>query len=227
MDADYSQIELRIMAHLSRDPALVAAFTEGTDVHRRTAARIYGVNEGEVDAEMRGRAKTINFGVMYGMGPRGLSKALGISIEEAKAFIAEYFERHPGVREYIDRTIEEAAETRCAQTLLGRRRPLPDIDGEDGRMKSFAERTAVNMPIQGTAADLIKIAMIDIDRAMTERGLRGRMILQVHDELVFDIPPSEREEMEEIVRTRMEGAVELAVPLVVDIGTGRNWLEAH
>lgn len=227
MDADYSQIELRIMAHLSRDPALVAAFREGTDVHRRTAARIYGVDENRVDDAMRSSAKTINFGVMYGMGPRGLSKALGLSLDEAKAFIDEYFERHPGVREYIDHAIEEARRNRFAQTLLGRRRPLPDIDSEDGRVRSFSERMAVNMPIQGTAADMIKIAMVNIDRAMTERRLDGRMILQVHDELVFDIPPAERDVVEELVRTLMESAIDLAVPLVVDIGTGKDWLEAH
>lgn len=227
MDADYSQIELRIMAHLSRDPALIEAFREGTDVHRRTAARIFGVDEARVDDAMRSSAKTINFGVMYGMGPRGLSKALGLSHDEAKAFIAEYFERHPGVKEYIDRVIEEAQRNRSVQTLLGRRRPLPDIDSEDGRARSFSERMAVNMPIQGTAADMIKVAMVNIDRAIRERSLKGRMILQVHDELVFDIPPAELEVMEELVRTLMESAVDLEVPLVVDIGTGSDWLEAH
>jgi DNA polymerase-1 len=227
MDADYSQIELRIMAHLSRDQALVTAFKEGADVHRRTAARIYGIPEDEVDDTKRANAKTINFGVMYGMGPRGLSKALGISLEEAKVFITEYFDRHPGVKEYIDRAIHEARENRYAQTLLGRRRPLPEIDSDDGRMRSFSERMAVNMPIQGTAADMIKIAMVNIDRAMVKSGIEGCMILQVHDELVFEIPPAERDAMEELVRTLMESAIDLEVPLVVDIGTGRNWLEAH
>ncbi len=227
MDADYSQIELRIMAHLSRDPALVEAFKEGADVHRRTAARIYGIAEDDVDDAKRANAKTINFGVMYGMGPRGLSKALGISLEEAKLFINEYFDRHPGVKEYIDRAIHEARENKFAQTLLGRRRPLPEIDSGDGRMRSFSERMAVNMPIQGTAADMIKIAMVNIDRVMAKRGVEGRMILQVHDELVFDIPPAERDAVEELVRTLMESAIDLEVPLVVDIGTGGNWLEAH
>ena len=227
MDADYSQIELRIMAHLSGDPALVEAFKEGVDVHTRTAARIYDVNEKDVDQGMRSRAKTINFGVMYGMGARGLSRQLRIPLAEAKRFIEDYFESYPGVKGFIDRSIEDARTKLYAETLMGRRRNLPDIGSVDGRVRSFSERIAVNMPVQGTAADMIKVAMVDIDRAIAGRGLESRMILQVHDELVFEVPRNERDEMEKLVRGAMESALTLSVPLVVEIGCGANWLEAH
>ncbi len=227
MDADYSQIELRIMAHLSRDKALIEAFNSGKDVHGQTAAKIYGVDEDEVDAEMRARAKTINFGVMYGMGARGLANQLGISIDEAKEFIGEYFENHPGVMEYTERAVEQARERGYAETLLGRRRLLHEIDSGNGRARSFSERIAVNMPIQGTAADLIKVAMIGIDDEVRRRGLGARMIIQVHDELVFDVPEEESGEMEELIGSIMESAMDLEVPLRVDIGRGNNWLEAH
>jgi len=227
MDADYSQIELRIMAHLSGDEALMGAFLEGVDVHRRTAARIHGVPEDVVDEGMRALAKTINFGVIYGMGARGLSRQLGISADDAKSFIDEYFRRYPGVGDYIDRSKKEAGKNGYVETLLGRRRMLPDIHSDDARVRSFSERIAINMPIQGTAADLIKMAMINIDRSISDRDLESRMILQVHDELVFDVKPGERETMEELVRKHMESALELNVPLRVDIGTGENWLEAH
>ena len=227
MDADYSQIELRIMAHLSRDAGFVDAFREGGDIHTRTASRIYGVSEERVTAAMRASAKTINFGVIYGMGPRGLSKQLDISLDEAKRFIDEYFEKYPGVQRYIERAVSEARAKRYAETLLGRRRMLPDIESEDGRARSFSERIAVNMPIQGTAADMIKLAMIGIDRDVLAMGLRSRMILQVHDELVFDLAPGERERFETLVRERMESALAFDVPVRVDIGVGENWLEAH
>ena len=227
LDADYSQIELRIMAHLSGDESLLEAFRAGADIHTSTAARIGGVAEEEVDAEMRGRAKTINFGVMYGMGARGLSRQLGITVEEAKSFIEEYFERYPGIREYIESSKEDVRRKGFAETLLGRRRMLPDIESEDGRVRSFSERIAINMPIQGTAADMIKVAMVRIDKAITDAGLRSRMILQVHDELVFDVVPDELGEMKRIVRELMESAVELNVPVRVDMGAGADWLEAH
>ncbi len=227
LDADYSQIELRVMAHLSEDPGLVSAFVEGSDIHTRTASRIYGVSENEVTNEMRASAKTINFGVMYGQGPSALSRQLRIKLEEAKKFIGEYFEKYPGIRDFIDSSVESAREKGYAETLLGRRRPLPDINSSNGRFRSFSERIAVNMPIQGTAADLIKIAMIRIDAEIEEKGLQSRMILQVHDELVFDVVRDELSEMEEIVRRLMESAIELKVPLRVDIGSGINWLEAH
>lgn len=227
LDADYSQIELRIMAHLSKDEELMNAFREGVDVHTRTASRIYGIPEDQVTSEMRSRAKTINFGVIYGMGARGLSKQLGISIEEAKGFIDEYFKRYPGVRDFVERSKEEARRRGYAETILGRRRLLPDIDSKDGRMRSFSERIAVNMPVQGTAADMIKIAMINIDREITKRDLKSRMIIQVHDELVFDMAEDETEELIELVVSKMESAVALDVPIKVDVGVGKNWLEAH
>ncbi|UCF06218.1 MAG: DNA polymerase I [bacterium] len=227
MDADYSQIELRIMAHLSGDPSLVEAFHDGIDIHTRTAARIYGIDEGEVDAEKRSRAKTINFGVIYGMGARGLSRQLGIPVAEAKQFIEDYFASYPGVKAYIDRSIGQARERGYAETLMGRRRNLPDIASGDGRVRSFSERIAVNMPIQGTAADMIKVAMIDIDRGIRGRGLGSRMVLQVHDELVFEVPLNEREDIEELVRRSMESALRLEVPLEVEIGFGKDWVEAH
>ena len=227
LDADYSQIELRIMAHLSGDESLLEAFHAGADIHTSTAARIEDIPEKKVNVEMRGRAKTINFGVMYGMGARGLARQLGITVEEAKEFIEEYFERYPGVREYIERSKEDVRSRGYAETLFGRRRLLPDIDSEDGRMRSFSERIAINMPIQGTAADMIKVAMVEIDRAIVDSGLCSRMILQVHDELVFDVIPAELDKMQEIVRELMETAVELKVPVRVDMGAGENWLEAH
>jgi DNA polymerase-1 len=227
MDADYSQIELRIMAHLSKDEAFVAAFREAGDIHARTAARIYGVGEDAVTPDMRARAKTINFGVIYGMGPRGLSHQLGIGLDEAKRFIDEYFEKYPGVKAYIDSAIAEARRKGFAETLLGRKRLLAEIDSENSRVRSFTERIAVNTPIQGTAADMIKLAMIRIDRDIADAGLGSRMILQVHDELVFEVVPAERDRLAAIVRERMESALALDVPLRAEIGFGENWLEAH
>jgi DNA polymerase-1 len=227
MDADYSQIELRIMAHLSKDAEFVETFRKDGDIHTRTAARIYGVEEGAVTGEMRSRAKTINFGVIYGMGSRGLSNQLGIDLDEAKRFIDEYFEKYPGVKRYIDSAIASAREKGFAETLLGRKRLLPEIDSGNNRAKSFSERIAVNMPIQGTAADMIKLAMIRIDRDIAAEGLGSRMILQVHDELVFDVVPGDRDRLAALVKERMESALALDVPLRVDLGFGENWLEAH
>ena len=227
LDADYSQIELRIMAHLSRDAELMKAFAEDADVHRRTAARIMGVRPEEVSDEMRSRAKTVNFGIMYGMGARGLAQSLGIEVGEAKKFIDDYFESYPGVRRFIDETVARARRDKAVTTLLGRVRQLPDITSSDRRAQAFAERTAVNTPIQGTAADIIKTAMVEIDRRLGARRLRARMIMQVHDELLFDVPSAELAEVRSIVEDGMENAIHLEVPLKADIGVGRNWLEAH
>ena len=227
LDADYSQIELRILAHLSGDDELIGAFRDGADVHRRTAAKIMGIDPDEVSDEMRSRAKAVNFGIVYGMGARGLSQSLGIDTAEAKQFIDDYFGSYPGVKRFIDDTIERARRDEVVSTMLDRVRALPDINSKNGRARSFSERVAVNTPVQGTAADIIKLAMLDVARVIDERGLRARMILQVHDELLFDLPAEELDEMKEVVRSCMENAMPLDVPLKVDMGTGANWLEAH
>jgi DNA polymerase-1 len=224
--ADYSQIELRLMAHLSEDPAFIEAFRSGGDIHRQTAAVIFGVPVAQVTAEMRSRAKTINFGTIYGQGPFALSGQLGISQEEAKAFIAQYFERFSGVRAYLDLQIKLAREHGYVETLFGRRRYIPEIKDKNFNLRAFAERTAQNTPLQGSAADLIKIAMIRIHDAIRTGGFGARLLLQVHDELVLEVPEGEVAAVTALVRQHMEGAARLKVPLVVDVGTGPNWLEA-
>ncbi len=224
--ADYSQIELRIMAHLSGDPAFIEAFRQGGDIHRQTAALIFNVPVEQVTPEMRGRAKTINFATIYGQGAFALSRQLGIALEEARSFIARYFERFAGVRAYLDRQVQLARQVGYVETLFKRRRYIPEIRERNFNMRAYGERLAQNSPLQGSAADLIKLAMIRISDAVTERELRSRMLLQVHDELVFEIPPDEEAIMRELVRGHMERVVELAVPLVVDIGVGPNWLDA-
>ena len=206
---------------------MIASFRRGADIHRDTAARVFGVKEEEVDADMRSRAKSINFGIIYGMGPQRLARETGMSLEEAQAFIARYFETFPGVRGYIDRMHELARKTGAVETLFGRRRPIPEIDSKNGGLRSNAENMAVNTPIQGTAADLIKRAMIRIDRWIRRSELRGRMILQVHDELVFDLPKGELEVFEREVPRIMSAAGDLDVPLLVDTGHGANWSLAH
>jgi DNA polymerase-1 len=224
--ADYSQIELRLMAHLSGDPAFIEAFHQGGDIHRQTAALIFGVPVEQVTSEMRARAKTINFATIYGQGPFALSRQLGISQEDARAFIARYFERFAGVRAFLDRQVKLAREQGYVETLFKRRRYIPEIRDRNFNLRAYGERTAQNSPLQGSAADLIKLAMIHIHDAIREEGLASRMLLQVHDELVFEVPPAELDTMRALVRTHMEGAAELAVPLVVDVGVGPNWLEA-
>jgi DNA polymerase I len=224
--ADYSQIELRIMAHLSGDPAFIEAFRRGGDIHRQTAALIFNVPLEQVTGEMRARAKTINFATIYGQGPFALSRQLGISQEEARSFITRYFERFAGVRAFLDRSIQLAREQGYVETLFKRRRYIPEIRDRNFNMRAYGERNAQNSPLQGSAADLIKLAMIRIHGAIRERGLASQMLLQVHDELVFDVPPGEVQTMTELVRSHMEGVAELKVPLVVDIGVGANWLEA-
>ncbi len=227
LDADYSQIELRILAHLSGDVALQEAFREGRDVHRATAARVMKVEPEAVTDEMRDRAKVVNFGIVYGMGARGLAQSLGIETADARQFIEDYFRSYPGVKRFIDETIAAARRDRAVTTLLGRMRRLPDIDGTNPGARAFSERVAVNTPVQGTAADIIKLAMLAVDRELRARGMESRLILQVHDELLLDVPSRELPEVRELVRDRMETAIDLEVPLKVDMGTGDNWLEAH
>ncbi len=223
--ADYSQIELRLLAHLSRDPNFVEAFNAGGDIHRQTAAIIFDVPLESVTSQMRGRAKTINFATIYGQGPHALSRQLGIAHAEAKDFIAKYFERFVGVKRYLESMVEFAREHGYVQTIFGRRRYIPELRERNFNVRAFGERTAANSPIQGSAADLIKIAMIRIDDALRERKLSSKMLLQVHDELVFEIEPSETDAVSELVVREMEHAAELSVPLVVDVGTGENWLD--
>ena len=224
--ADYSQIELRIMAHLSEDPAFIDAFRQGGDIHRQTAALIFNVPLAEVTSDMRARAKTINFATIYGQGPFALSRQLGISLEDARGFIARYFERFSGVRAFLDRQIELARQQGYVETLFKRRRYIPEIKDRNFNQRAYGERNAQNSPLQGSAADLIKLAMVRIHQAIRARGLESRMLLQVHDELVFEAPPQEVEALASLVREQMENVTPLRVPLVVDIGTGPNWLEA-
>jgi DNA polymerase-1 len=224
--ADYSQIELRLLAHMSADPVLVEAFRQGEDIHTRTAAEVFNVSPMMVDPNMRRAAKAVNFGIVYGQTPFGLSQTLGIDRKEAELYIRRYFERYAGVQEFIDRTIEEVRESGVTKTLFGRRRPIPDMRSRNPSARSFAERTAVNTPLQGSAADLIKLAMIRIARRFEEAKMRSRMLLQVHDELVFEAPPEEVEHLKSVVKETMESVIELAVPLLVEIGTGPNWRDA-
>jgi DNA polymerase-1 len=225
LSADYSQIELRLLAHLSKDPAFVEAFRTGGDIHRQTAALIFDVPADQVTSDMRARAKTINFATIYGQGPHALSRQLKITHAEAKEFIERYFERFKSVRQYLDSSIEFARKHGYAQTIFGRRRYITELRDRNFNVRAFGERTAANSPIQGSAADLIKIAMINIDRALRERRLSSRMLLQVHDELVFEVPGPERDEVAALVVHEMEHAAELSVPLVVDLEFGKNWLE--
>jgi DNA polymerase-1 len=224
--ADYSQIELRLIAHLSEDEAFIQAFRQGGDIHRQTAAIIFDLPADQVTGEMRGQAKTINFATIYGQGPFALARQLGISQDQAKAFIAQYFERFSGVRAYLDRMVKVARDRGYVETIFGRRRYIPEIRDKNFNVRSFGERTATNSPVQGSAADLIKLAMKNIHQAIRQRGLAARMLLQVHDELVFEALPSDVDQLTDLVRHYMQTAVELKVPLVVDIGVGPNWLDA-
>ena len=226
LTADYSQVELRLLAHLSGDPAFVAAFQRGGDIHRQTAAVIFGVSEANVTGEMRARAKTINFATIYGQGALALSRQLGITLEEAKAFIKHYFERFAGVRAWLDKTVDEARQRGFVETLFGRRRYIPELRDRNFSIRAFGERTATNSPLQGSAADLIKIAMIRIHAALKLEQLGAKMLLQVHDELVFEIPEAERVDAGGLVKREMEGVASLAVPLVVSVGAGMNWIDA-
>ena len=221
--ADYSQIELRLLAHFSNDPLLVEAYRRGDDIHTLTASQVFGVPPLMVTADHRRQAKVVNFGIVYGLSAFGLSQNLGIEPSEAKQFINAYFEKYKGVRTFIDQTLEETRREQKVRTLFGRVRPIPDINSKNANLRGFAERTAVNTPLQGTAADLIKIAMIRILAAIRERGLKSRMTLQVHDELVFEVPEEEVETVRTLVRDQMEQVHPLTVPLLVEIGTGKNW----
>jgi DNA polymerase-1 len=215
------------MAHLSQDPTLIDSFRRDEDVHARTAALVFGIPEKDVTSELRRRAKVVNFGIMYGMSAYGLAKQLEITHQEAGQFIEDYFQLYPGVKEYVEGTIRLAQERGYVTTLLNRRRYLPELNSEQGSVVAFAKRTAINTPIQGTAADLIKVAMIEVYRELKRRGLKTKMIIQVHDELIFEAPLTELEQATQMVRAKMESALELKVPIRVDIGVGRSWYEAH
>jgi DNA polymerase-1 len=223
MSADYSQIELRLMAHFSQDPLLVDAYRTGKDIHTLTAAEVFEVDPATMDKETRARAKAVNFGIVYGISPFGLAANLGIDQKTAKAYIEKYFDRYKGVATFIERTLEETRQTQSVRTAFGRVRPIPDIHSRNPNQRGFAERTAVNTPLQGTAADLIKIAMLRIDTAIRARKLRSQMTLQVHDELLFDVVPEEADEMKGLVQAEMESAAEFSVPIVADVGLGQNW----
>ena len=212
-----------MLAHFSKDPLLVEAFRRGDDIHTLTASQVFGVPPLMVTADHRRQAKVVNFGIVYGLSAFGLSQTLGIEPSEAKQFINAYFERYKGVRALIDQTLEEARREQKVRTLFGRVRPIPDINSKNINLRGFAERTAVNTPLQGTAADLIKIAMIRIAAALRERGLKSRMTLQVHDELVFEVPEKEVDTMRTLVRDHMEQVHPLSVPLLVEVGAGKNW----
>lgn len=223
MSADYSQIELRLMAHFSQDPLLLDAYRTGKDIHTLTAAEVFGVDAATMDKETRNRAKAVNFGIVYGISPFGLAAQLGIDQKTAKQYIETYFERYSGVRRFIDETLETVRRDQAVRTHFGRVRPIPDIQSRNPNMRGFAERTAVNTPLQGTAADLIKIAMLRIDQAIRDRKLKSHMTLQVHDELLFDVVPEEAEEMQKLVKQEMEQVAEFSIPIVAEIGIGQNW----
>jgi DNA polymerase-1 len=223
LSADYSQIELRLLAHFSGDPLLVRAYQTGEDIHTLTASEVFGVPADGMSKEVRNRAKAVNFGIVYGISPFGLAAQLGIPQAEARDYIERYFARYQGVHAFIEKTLEATRREGSVRTLFGRLRPIPDIASRNANARGFAERTAVNTPLQGTAADLIKLAMIALDRKLAERTLKTRMVLQVHDELLFDVPEDETEEVGKLVREEMEGVVKLNVPLVADLGFGPNW----
>jgi len=225
--ADYSQIELRIMAHLSGDEGLLKAFASGEDIHRATAAEVFGLAPDQVSSDERRSAKAINFGLIYGMSAFGLAKQLGIDRSAAQEYVERYFARYPGVRNYMEQTRELAREQGYVETVFGRRLYIQDIKASNAQRRQYAERTAINAPMQGTAADIIKRAMIAVDSWLQKSGVTARMIMQVHDELVFEVAEPVVSEVSEQIRTLMASSADLAVPLVVDVGVGNNWDEAH
>jgi DNA polymerase-1 len=223
MSADYSQIELRLMAHFSQDPLLLDAYRTGKDIHTLTASEVFGVDAATMDKETRSRAKAVNFGIVYGISPFGLAAQLGIDQKTAREYIERYFDRYKGVKQFIEQVLETVRREQAVRTFFGRVRPIPDIQSRNPNMRGFAERTAVNTPLQGTAADLIKLAMLRIDAEIARRKLHSRMTLQVHDELLFDVLPDEAEELQQLVKHEMESAAAFSVPIVAEIGVGRNW----
>ncbi|CAM5226359.1 DNA polymerase I OS=Streptomyces alboniger OX=132473 GN=polA PE=3 SV=1 [Streptomyces alboniger] len=226
MTADYSQIELRVMAHLSEDEGLLEAFTSGEDLHTTVASQVFSVERDAVDAEMRRKIKAMSYGLAYGLSAFGLSQQLSIDAGEARGLMDTYFERFGGVRDYLRRAVDEARATGYTETMLGRRRYLPDLNSDNRQRREMAERMALNAPIQGTAADIVKIAMLNVHRALTEAKLSSRMLLQVHDEIVLEIAPGERAQVEDLVRREMSAAVSLRAPLDVSVGVGPNWESA-
>ncbi len=225
LSADYSQIELRLLAHFSGDDSLIEAFRNDSDIHNRTAAEIFGVSEDMVTPDMRRLSKNINFGIIYGISAFGLAKQLGTSVSISKSYIDEYFKRYGKVKEYIEKSISDAQSKGYAETILGRRRPIPELQSNNRGLRGFGERTAMNTPIQGSAADIINIAMIRINEKLSDYN--SRMILQVHDELLFEVKNEELDKLSAMVKQEMENAWELIVPIKVDIGSGSNWAEAH
>ncbi|MBM4452941.1 MAG: DNA polymerase I, partial [Chloroflexi bacterium] len=225
LSADYSQIDLRVLAHISQDEELVATFKRDEDVHTATASRVFNVPPDKVTSAMRRVAKTVNFGVIYGMSDYGLEQATDFSREEAAQFIASYFQKYPRVKDYIETTKAQAREQGYVQTVMGRRRYIPELNSPNRQVKEAAERMAINMPVQGTSADIIKIAMVRLHRQMQSRGLNSKMLLQVHDELVFEVPPEEIAVMKDLVSEIMPNALQLRVPLKIDIKQGKNWAE--
>ena len=223
--ADYSQVELRILAHFSGDEPLVRAFNEGIDVHKQTAAIVFDIPLDDVTSEQRGQAKTINFATLYGQGAFSLARQLGVGREEATAFIDQYFERFSGVRAYLDGQVARAREKGFVETLMGRRRQIPELEAKNWNVRQFGERVAQNTPIQGTAADMIKKAMLDVASALAQADTGARLLLQVHDELLFEVPSGQEDDLGELVVSRMESAMELSVPLVAEGGVGKNWFE--
>lgn len=224
--ADYSQIELRILAHLSEDEGLIDAFTGGEDFHTATAARVFDVAPGDVKPEMRVKAKAVNFGIVYGISAHGLAPKLGVGNAEAQATIDRYYAAYPKVREYLDRVVADARRDGYATTMFGRKRRIPELLSSNHNLRSFGERTAMNHPMQGTAADIMKLAMIEVDARLRSEGLQSRMVLQVHDELVFEAPPAEVEILARLARESMAGVADMRAPLDVSVGTGPDWASA-
>jgi DNA polymerase-1 len=227
ISADYSQIELRVLAHLSGDVGMIEAFNQGLDIHSATGCEIFGVDEKSLTTDMRRIAKTVNFGVIYGQTPYGLAKTLKISNKEAKEYIERYFNKYSGVLLFIENTIKEATINGYTTTMMGRVRPIPELKSSNNAQKEHGQRQAINSPVQGSAADIIKIAMINVHKEIVKRGLKTRMILQIHDELLLETPDDEISIALDLVKELMEGACPMSVPLKVDIGSGKNWAEAH